>query len=105
MIILTAAEADKVRGLSPTDPTAAIEPVPLKPAPGSDPGDGTFLLSEQVLVDPAHADVRHFLAALPTAADIDAALKFDPGAKPEDQAALDALALPTWKDAGVRKAP
>lgn len=57
MIILTAEEAEKVRGLSPTRPGHALDPVPLK--------DGRFMLGEQVLDDPAHADVRDLLAALP----------------------------------------
>jgi hypothetical protein len=57
MIILTAEDADKVAGLSPTNSHASIEPVPLK--------NGTFMLNEDVLDDPAHADVREFLQSLP----------------------------------------
>jgi len=59
MIVLTAEEADKVRGRSPKDATAAIAPVALK--------DGLFFLGEEVLADPLHEDVRDFLAAMPIA--------------------------------------
>ena len=45
LIILTAAEADKVRGKS--FPMAAIDPIALK--------DGTFMLPIAVLADAAHA--------------------------------------------------
>jgi hypothetical protein len=45
LIILTAAEADAVRGMS--TPTAAIEPVALT--------DGRYMLGDEVLTDPAHA--------------------------------------------------
>lgn len=45
IIILTAAEAEAVRGMS--TPIAAIEPVALK--------DGRFILGVEVLNDPAHA--------------------------------------------------
>jgi hypothetical protein len=47
VIILTAADAEAVRGMS--TPTAAIEPIALM--------DGTFMLGIEVLADPAHA--RH----------------------------------------------
>lgn len=57
MIVLTAEEADKVRGRSPKDATAALAPVALK--------DGRFILGDEVLDDPAHEDVRDFLASLP----------------------------------------
>jgi hypothetical protein len=46
LIILTAAEADSVRGKSSS--MAAIEPVALK--------DGTFILNVTVLADPTHAE-------------------------------------------------
>jgi len=55
MIILTEEEAAKVRGISPNNSGAALNPVPLK--------DGTYYLGEEVLSDPAHADVRTFLEA------------------------------------------
>jgi hypothetical protein len=97
VIILTAEDAGKVRGRSPSDKTAALDPVPLK--------DGTFLLGEEVLADPAHADVRDLLAALPVK-EIDPALIFRPDEEtPEgeaDKAALEVLALPDWKAAGTR---
>jgi len=57
VIVLTAAEAEKVRGLSPRKGGHSIEPVPLK--------DGRFILGAEVLDDPAHDDVRDFLASLP----------------------------------------
>lgn len=57
MIILTEAEALKVIGISPSQRNAALNPIPLK--------DGTFMLNESVLSDPAHSDVRTFLSGLP----------------------------------------
>jgi hypothetical protein len=57
MIVLTAEEADKVRGRSPKDATAALAPVALK--------DGRYFLGDEVLDDPLHEDVRNFLASLP----------------------------------------
>lgn len=57
MIVLTADEAEKVRGMSPKDRGAVLSPVPLK--------DGRFFLGPEVLDDPAHEDVRDFLASLP----------------------------------------
>jgi hypothetical protein len=57
LIILTAAEADAVRGMS--SPTAAIEPVALK--------DGTFMLGVEVLTDPAHVKHLSMLSGLATA--------------------------------------
>jgi hypothetical protein len=57
MIILTAAEAEAVRGTD--SPGHALAPRPLK--------DGvTFALPEAVLSDPAHAGHHDVLAALPT---------------------------------------
>jgi len=58
-LILTAEEADKVRGRSPKDAGCAIDPRPMK--------DGRFILGAEVLDDPAHEDVRDFLASLPRA--------------------------------------
>lgn len=55
MIILTADDADKVRGLSAAG--HALAPRPL--------ADGSFALSETVLADPAHTALRPLLAALP----------------------------------------
>jgi hypothetical protein len=57
MIVLTAEEAEKIKGRSPRDSGRAILPVPLT--------DGRFMLGEEVLDDPAHDDVRDFLAAMP----------------------------------------
>lgn len=57
MIVLTTEEAAKARGRSPKDGGHALDPVPL--------ADGRFILGEEVLDDPAHADVRAFLARLP----------------------------------------
>ena len=54
MIILTADEADKVRGL--TVKYHALAPVPLN--------DGTFLLPMSVPDDPAHAAHADFLKSL-----------------------------------------
>jgi len=56
MIVLTASEADAVRGASGAG--AALEPVAL--------ADGvTFVLPEAVLTDPAHAAHRDYLLGLP----------------------------------------
>lgn len=57
LIILTAAEAEAVRGMS--TPMAAIEPVALM--------DGTFMLGIEVLADPAHAKHLSKLSGLTTA--------------------------------------
>lgn len=59
MIVLTAEEADKVRGRSPRDAGCALDPVQLM--------DGRYMLPPEVLDDPAHDDVRGFLAILPRA--------------------------------------
>lgn len=57
MIILTASQADQVRG--ETGAGAALDPVAL--------ADGvTFALPEAVLSDPAHASRYEFLSGLPT---------------------------------------
>lgn len=57
MIVMTAEEAEKVRGRSPKDSGKALDPVPAK--------DGRFYLGLEVLEDPAHEDVRGFLRSLP----------------------------------------
>ena len=57
MIVLTAEEAEKIKGRSPKDGGCALDPVPLK--------DGRFMLGEEVLDDPAHDDVRELLSSLP----------------------------------------
>jgi hypothetical protein len=80
MIVLTAEEAEKVRGRSPKDGGHTLDPAPLK--------DGRYMLGEEVLDAPAHDDVRDFLAALPrepleklpvyTEADTDRAEEIEP---------------------------
>lgn len=57
VIVMTSAQADAVRS-KPT-PYAAIEPVPLT--------DGSYIVGEEVLVDPAHAAKKAALQALPKA--------------------------------------
>ena len=57
MIVLTAEEAEKIKGRSPKDGGCVLYPVPLK--------DGAFMLGEEVLDDPAHEDARDFLASPP----------------------------------------
>lgn len=61
MIFLTADEADKVRGLSPTKEGHALIPVECE--------DGRFKLGEDVLSDPAFAHVGAFLSKLPRGED------------------------------------
>lgn len=57
VLILTADESAKVQGRSPKDAGHALRPTMLK--------DGRFFLGLEVLDDPAHEDVRNFLAAMP----------------------------------------
>jgi hypothetical protein len=57
VIVLTQEEASKVRGISPLTGSDEIDPMPLE--------DGRFFLGVEVLEDPAHEDVREFLASLP----------------------------------------
>jgi len=60
VILLSGAHADNVRGPSAESPSmATLQPVALT--------DGRYILGVEVLSDPAHADVRDYLAALPTA--------------------------------------
>ncbi len=59
MIILTRAQANRVRGLSTEG--HALAPVPL--------ANGTFALPETVLDDPAHARYRNILNQLPKVPD------------------------------------
>lgn len=58
MIILTAEQASLVRGPSAGNPRMELEPLPLL--------DGTFILPEDVLTDPAHEAHHAFLSGLPT---------------------------------------
>lgn len=57
--MLTAEEADAVRGPSTVAPHAALDPVPL--------ADSRCMLPVEVLDDPAHTDARAVLATLPRA--------------------------------------
>lgn len=57
VLILNAAQAEKVRGRSPNDDGRALDPIALK--------DGRFFLGPEVLEDAAHDDVRPFLVAMP----------------------------------------
>ena len=91
MIILNATQATRVRGISPTFGFAALQPVPLK--------DGTFMLPEAVLTDPAHLDVRAFLTPLPRATVLESNKYTNTQA---DRDALIARNIPTFQSAGVR---
>jgi hypothetical protein len=74
VILLTAAQADQVRGPSTEFPTfAALAPIALT--------DGRCYLGVEVLADPAHAEAAAFLAGLPHAdfATIQALLPPEPG--------------------------
>jgi len=57
VILLTAKQADQVRGVSVMDPSAALDPVAIS--------DGRFILPIEVLDDPAHAKHHEFLSGLP----------------------------------------
>jgi hypothetical protein len=60
VILLSAADAQHVRGPSAIDPSiAALSPFPLT--------DGRFYLGVEVQSDPLHADDHDYLAALPQA--------------------------------------
>ena len=59
MLLLTAEEADQVRGPSAIDPAAVLEPVALP--------DGRFALPATVLDDPAHEPYHEMLGGLPWA--------------------------------------
>jgi hypothetical protein len=59
VILLTAAQASEVQGVSAVTPLAALHPMPLT--------DGRFYLGAEVLTDPAHADKLAILSTLPTA--------------------------------------
>lgn len=56
-ILLTASEADHVRGPSATVPSSALEPVERQ--------GGVFILGVGVLSDPAHAAHHDYLMELP----------------------------------------
>jgi hypothetical protein len=57
MILLTAEEADQVRGYSDPEHMHELMPIPLV--------DGTFVLSLEVLSDPYHGQKQAFLASKP----------------------------------------
>lgn len=61
MIFLTAEEADKVRGFSPSKEGHVLIPIECD--------DGSFKLGEEVLESPAFEHVRDFLAKLPRGED------------------------------------
>lgn len=61
MIFLTADEADKVRGLSPSKDGHALIPIECE--------DGSFKLGEEVLDDTVFEHVRSFLETLPRGED------------------------------------
>jgi hypothetical protein len=56
-IVLTAGQADHVRGPSISTPAAALNPIERQ--------GGTFILGVEVLDDPAHIAHREYLEALP----------------------------------------
>lgn len=56
-IVLTAEQADEVRGVSSASELTALEPQPLT--------DGRFYLGAAVLDDPSHAEHRDLLASCP----------------------------------------
>jgi hypothetical protein len=104
MFQLSQTDAAKVRGISPTNTHAALDPNPLK--------DSTYIVPEDVVADPAHGDIKTFLLSKPTIKDGDAALiafnpskKLNPIAAATDQAALDAKLVidGDWKSVGARK--
>lgn len=56
-ILLTAGQADHVRGPSISTPAAALDPIERQ--------GGALILGIDVLTDPAHAAHRDFLSVLP----------------------------------------
>jgi hypothetical protein len=60
LIVLTEEEAKHVRGMAKGSSSAALDPIRLD--------DGRYILGEEVLSDPAHAEHLDFLAAKPRAA-------------------------------------
>lgn len=57
LVLLTAGQADHVRGLSAATPSAALAPVERQ--------GGLFVLGIDVLADPAHVAHREYLSMLP----------------------------------------
>lgn len=58
MILLTKAEAKRVRGRSPRNPRVVIEPTPLR--------NGLYAVPESVLADPANGDIADWLSQRPS---------------------------------------
>lgn len=89
MIFLTAEEADKVRGLSPSKEGHALVPIECD--------DGRFKLGEEVLEAEAFEHVRGFLAKLPRGEDRPAKVILD-------DLEVDSVAkLAVWSEARVQK--
>jgi hypothetical protein len=99
MILLTREEAESVLGPSPSHPASALEPAPLM--------DGTYVLPEDVLDDPANADVVGFLSGKVVPGDPDPALIWDFGTMEDpnehDIIAYNAMKL-TWSEGGAQRA-
>jgi hypothetical protein len=87
MILLTREEAEAVLGPSPTAPESALEPAPLM--------DGTYVLPEDVIADPANADVEAFLTDHVVPGDPDPALVWDFGTPDNPRRTSRALRGPT----------
>lgn len=92
MIFLTAEEADKVRGLSPSKEGHALIPIECD--------DGRFKLGEEVLEAEAFEHVRGFLAKLPRGEDRPAKEMLDAEAEVDS-----AAKLAVWSEARVQKRP
>jgi hypothetical protein len=99
MILLTREEAESVLGPSPTAPESALEPAPLM--------DGSYVLPEDVLDDPANDDVYDFLVDHVVPGEPDPALVWDFGT-PDDPNEHDILAYNaaklTWSEGGAQRA-
>lgn len=70
-ILLSAGQADRVRGPSITTPSAALNPIERQ--------GGVFILGVEVLADPSHEPLRNFLSVLPQVDGNDSSF---PAAKP-----------------------
>jgi len=99
MIVLTREEAETVLGPSPSHPHSALEPAPLM--------DGTYVLPDETIEDPANADVSGFLAEHWTEGNPDPALVWDFGT-PADPNEHDIIAYNqmklTWSEGGQQRA-
>jgi hypothetical protein len=98
MILLTREEAEAVLGPSPTAPESALEPAPLM--------DGTYVLPEDVIADPANADVEAFLTDHVVPGDPDPALVWDFGT-PDNPNEHDIIAYNqmklVWSEGGAQR--